>query len=55
MLIHEIECEESNHGGHCNSHLRMIPLIREFSVNGKRNAKTFSFSEQATAKFKLGH
>jgi hypothetical protein len=20
MLIHEMKCEESNHGGHCNSH-----------------------------------
>jgi hypothetical protein len=24
MLIHKIQHEESNHGGHCNSHDRMI-------------------------------
>ena len=42
MLIRKIECEESNHRGHRESHDRMIVVVNECSVNGILGSNTDS-------------
>jgi hypothetical protein len=51
MLIRKIECEESNHRGHRESHDRIVVVVSECSVNGTLGSNTDKHPISGTGPF----